>query len=128
MANVSASQTMEDVLDKAGLADGEFRQSNPAARMAEPCQNQSPNIGPCGLQMGAPIRFEYWRMAFRRCSLLVAIKYQRTRRPLASLDKASERMGRETISKFHERNKIRVVSIKVHPFAAHRKPGVLGRP
>ena len=115
-------------MDKAGLADGDFRQSNPAARMAEPCQHQSPNIWPARLQMGAPIRFEYWRLAFRRRGLLVAIKHQGIRRPLASLDKTSERMGRETIAKFHESNKIRVFSIKVHPFAAHRKPGVLGQP
>ena len=128
MANVSTSQTVEDILDKAGLADGDFCQSSPAARMAEPCQHQSPNIWPYGLQMGAPIRLEYWRLAFRRRSLLVAIKDQGIRRPLASLDKTSERMGCETISKFHESNKIRIVAIKFHPFAAHRKPGVLGQP
>ena len=76
--------------------------------------------------MSAPIRFEYWRLAFRR--LLVAIKHQSIRRPLARLDKTCERMGRETVAKFHETNKIRVFAIKVHPFAAQRKPGVLGQP
>src|SRR5580704_1607942 len=100
MANLSASQTMEDGLDKASLSNG-VRQSNPAARMAEPCQHQSPNIWPHRLQTGTPIRFEYWRLAFRRRDLLVAIKHQSIRRPLASLDKTSEGMGHETIAKFH---------------------------
>ena len=55
MADVSTPEIAEDVLDKAGLADGDFRQSNPAARMAEPCQHQSSHIWPHRLQMGAPI-------------------------------------------------------------------------
>jgi hypothetical protein len=75
MANVSTPQTAKDILDKAGLKDGALRKANPAARVAKPCQHQSPNIWPCGLQMGAPIRFEYWRLAVRRRGLLVAIKH-----------------------------------------------------
>ena len=46
MANVSTPQTAEDVLDKAGLKDRDFRQANPVARVAKPSQHQSPNIWP----------------------------------------------------------------------------------